>query len=175
MPAGMVHRRDSRLIGIAFGATAITYMLTDYYVRGAPTAFGPALVSIASGAGIVGQFMTPDWDQEANAEWWYLPYAEIMPHRSAWSHVPYLSTYFRYKYVSTLLFIAGYLPLLAYSFFTTETNAIRLLAEYIGWWRHIMVETWVGHHIFWHFIGTSLSDAAHWARDGFPSKVNYEA
>lgn len=164
MASGPVHRRDSVWAGVAIASAGLAHMVTIYHMTGEWPAYTVPVVNVVTGAMFTGRRIHSDWDYEQYVSWWIKPYAQIIPHRSFWSHGPIVGTLIRVVYCISMLFLAGWLALLAYSFVTTEYNAAQLFVMYVYMW--IDYAPWPA--IFWHSIGLAISDFVHFIADGTP-------
>ena len=162
MPAGTVHRRDSAWIAVAVIAAGAAHAATAYHYTGAVPDYTMAAWGIIEGATFWGRRITPDWDQENHVPFWVRPYAEIIPHRSYWSHGPIISTVLRVAYIWFILFVAGCAVLTLYAALK-PANPYELVALYLLLWT---TAPW--QHIFWRVAGLMLSDIMHWLADGMP-------
>lgn len=152
MASGKTHDELNKII-----ITPMTCLfgISIYSIMGEYTWIG--LISFYLG-GQMGRLLTPDSDQDIKTygewlfglfdpylgkvfEWWFLPYAKIIPHRSIWSHYPVISPLIRLLY---LLF-----PFWILSWIIKPINNIFQLLYYN--WDLV---------IYW-FIGFFIVDLAH--------------
>lgn len=170
MPAGTIHRRDTTWASIAAISVSATYVLTSYRYTNSWSAINVALYLPEFLFGLLwwGKRITPDWDQEANVSLLVRPYAELMPHRSIWSHGPIISTLLRVLYVASSIWVAGAFCLTLYSIWQYSTsNFETYVMEYLWTWTVLWIYLpW--DHIGLQIAGLMLADIIHWIADGFP-------
>lgn len=153
MPSGNVHSATTTSLLVA--------VTVSHFVIKSPTDLG--LVAVGLG---VGYALTPDLDVDSGMVFFgklkripilgivisfiwktiWLPYALIIPHRSFLSHLPILSTFLRWAYLTAIAFALAFV--LRY-----DQN---LLAEIMGFG----LRSWF--LIFW---GNALSDGSHYILD----------
>jgi uncharacterized metal-binding protein len=122
-----------------------------------------------AGGCVLGVFISPDLDQEQKTisealvaklpvlGWlfrlYFYPYAWVFPHRSPFTHLPFLGTVIRALYIVIPLFILSIckIPDALYNFF---------LLPYLSW------------HMLWLLAGLCASDIFHWMADGYPTRSN---
>lgn len=148
MADGKVHEKDSNIIAAGVGVASV--LIFHNFVAGAFVALGA----------LSGVYITPDLDVDGWIRskrnlvndygiigylwfgFWY-PYARAIKHRNWLSHAPVVGTLVRVAYI-------GAIPLVGLYF--TETAVSEVVKSAVSFW----------------VIGLMVSDAAHWARDGFP-------
>lgn len=165
MASGSVHRHNAKIVGLLVSVGAL-YIAGSRWIE---TGWLPSqrlltdFVEFVFALGFLSEKIHPDWDQQANAPLWRRPYADLMPHRSMWSHGPFgISTIWRVLYVLALPFMVGVTVLVGYSFFTTDQHLLDLFVWYANVWLLIPLRD-----VGMLFAGLAIADTIHWMRDTF--------